>query len=493
MDKRADGCVFTVRDREFKIRLWDGSMPPLIADSLAVDSETKKIDDRQSWLIPPVVIAQVCDGYNVDIIPWELIPRYFSELDKLKSDIMYYMFNAGFDIPVTGYLPSLTKALAERRLIDISPRYVLQQIKDTGDNPKRVSLDIVCRNVLLHQMNKDEAIRLSFDRNAEVTFDQLLYAAADPAVTIMLAEAIEPQWTEDLQTQAAFTLSEMQRRGIFVDMPRLARVRKYYNDKKAKSEDTLFELEYDVYSNLSNKKLMERLFADIGMTGDTSKAFTVNQARMLCFKMLERLDDDMPLLSLYFEEIFNRLAEGDKELKKEINKNSEKRKSINALFETLMFTGLAETTTARPFIMIVKRLFKYKADGYSKDTILELTARDFSVYHGWQGDEMVGKQQFLQAHFEKIEADNDMEFERTEKSGMIKFGKTEKWKLEERNIKDTLMTEFLDYQHTNKILSTYLNPKMIHSDNKYHPWFNVLVRTGRTSCSGPNVFLTNHL
>lgn len=43
------------------------------------------------------------------------------------------------------------------------------------------------------------------------------------------------------------------------------------------------------------------------------------------------------------------------------------------------------------------------------------------------------------------------------------------------------------YKHAEKMLSTYLNPDMIGTDARVHPYFEIIVKTGRTSCKRPNV------
>lgn len=50
-----------------------------------------------------------------------------------------------------------------------------------------------------------------------------------------------------------------------------------------------------------------------------------------------------------------------------------------------------------------------------------------------------------------------------------------------------LLHVYSAYKHAYKMVSTYLNPKLIGKDGKVHPFFNPIMATGRTSCSGPNV------
>jgi DNA polymerase I-like protein with 3'-5' exonuclease and polymerase domains len=45
----------------------------------------------------------------------------------------------------------------------------------------------------------------------------------------------------------------------------------------------------------------------------------------------------------------------------------------------------------------------------------------------------------------------------------------------------------VDYVHENKMISTYLDPEIVGKDGRVHAHFNIMVRTGRTSCSRPNL------
>ena len=453
-----------------------------------MDTETYKIE--HAWELPKVVIAQVCDGRNVDIIPWELIPKYFKDLDRMKNDILYFVFNAGFDLPVLGYHPTLMRALEDRRVIDISPRYSLQQIKDTGDNPMKLSLEYVSAKVLLHTMGKDPAIRLSFTREAApLSYQHIMYAAEDPAVTFMLAEAIEPQFTEDLQTQATFTLSEMSRTGIPVDSVMMTKVRNEYLKRKEVLEDAMFMHGYDVYSSTSNKDLLNKMFLDISANCEVgSKKLGVTQARVLILDLLTMQE------SLGYEGLVKRLEEvlpmilsKDKAWMPSMRREGPVRKASDEQFRIWGMEELNTILSPKPFIMLIKRMFKYKKDGLSELGVLEGMQSDYHRYHGWNPKYMTGKQKFLQDYFAELENIYGLEFDRTEATQKIKFGKTEKWKLLEKDIDEPIINDFLDYQHTDKIISTYLNPKMVHADGRYHPRFNVMVRTGRTSCTKPNV------
>jgi DNA polymerase-1 len=79
----------------------------------------------------------------------------------------------------------------------------------------------------------------------------------------------------------------------------------------------------------------------------------------------------------------------------------------------------------------------------------------------------------------------DLRFERTEKKEEIKITDDSLAILGNRS--HPFIDAYKEAEHQQKILSTYLNPHLVHPDSRVHPRFTPLVRTGRTSCRGPNL------
>ena len=54
-------------------------------------------------------------------------------------------------------------------------------------------------------------------------------------------------------------------------------------------------------------------------------------------------------------------------------------------------------------------------------------------------------------------------------------------------IKDPFLDVYTNYRHYEKFLSTYFNHEHLKSDNKVHPRYTNLLRTGRTSATAPPI------
>lgn len=97
---------------------------------------------------------------------------------------------------------------------------------------------------------------------------------------------------------------------------------------------------------------------------------------------------------------------------------------------------------------------------------------------------MEGNKTVLQDILRSIEIRTGIQFERTPKSGDIS---TSEDKLIGMDIEHPFFKAFKDYNHIHKMLSTYLNEEVLAQDGRVHPFFNPSVRTGRLSCSSPNI------
>lgn len=122
-----------------------------------------------------------------------------------------------------------------------------------------------------------------------------------------------------------------------------------------------------------------------------------------------------------------------------------------------------------------------------KKRVTEAVMADFGYYAGVAGNSSV--LQKLLAYIEKelqfIEGSEDIQFSRTEKTGAIQITDDSLSVMGHRS--HPFLEAYQSFQHDQKILSTYINPELICGDGRVHPRFNPLMRTGRTSCSGPNL------
>jgi DNA polymerase I-like protein with 3'-5' exonuclease and polymerase domains len=94
-----------------------------------------------------------------------------------------------------------------------------------------------------------------------------------------------------------------------------------------------------------------------------------------------------------------------------------------------------------------------------------------------------GNQKVLQEILEMIEDREGFKFKRTTKTGNIS---TKDDYLVGLDVKHPFLDAYKKYVHINKMVGTYLNDEFIAEDGRVHPYYNALVRSGRTSCRGPN-------
>lgn len=118
----------------------------------------------------------------------------------------------------------------------------------------------------------------------------------------------------------------------------------------------------------------------------------------------------------------------------------------------------------------------------SKVHELRVALSYWGYYVGEEGNKRVA-----QSIFANIEKRQELNFPRTEKTDEIKTDGILEVFDQAGLPPHPFAVYYQDYIHYNKMLSTYLNPELIGSDGKMHPFFNFLVKTGRTSCSGPNL------
>jgi DNA polymerase I-like protein with 3'-5' exonuclease and polymerase domains len=130
---------------------------------------------------------------------------------------------------------------------------------------------------------------------------------------------------------------------------------------------------------------------------------------------------------------------------------------------------------------------KLNEDFRSKKVVSDEVLGIFGYYSGEPGNQKV-LQRILQ-HVEKdvqfLENNDKLEFQRTEKKGAIQTTDASLSILGNRT--HPFIDAYKGSDHQQKILSTYLNENLVRQDDRVHPRFTPLVRTGRTSCRGPNL------
>ena len=92
---------------------------------------------------------------------------------------------------------------------------------------------------------------------------------------------------------------------------------------------------------------------------------------------------------------------------------------------------------------------------------------------------------YIEGELQFLEKNPGLKFQRTDKAGLIA---TTDSSLEVMGILEHPFIEaYKEAAHQTKMLSTYLNEKLVYKDGRVHPVFEPVKKTGRTSCRGPNV------
>lgn len=111
----------------------------------------------------------------------------------------------------------------------------------------------------------------------------------------------------------------------------------------------------------------------------------------------------------------------------------------------------------------------------------------FGYYPGQPGNKSVMQRlmQHIEGELQFLEDKPDLRFSRTEKKGEIQTSKESLQIMGSRN--HPFVSSFQEQAHCKKMMSTYMNTELVHVDQRVHPRFTPLVKTGRTSCRGPNI------
>lgn len=143
---------------------------------------------------------------------------------------------------------------------------------------------------------------------------------------------------------------------------------------------------------------------------------------------------------------------------------------------------------SRNGMLIDREYFKHTKEKFeNRKVVSERDMADFGYYPGVSGNKAVLQKimRFVEQEIRFLENDESLEFLRTEKAKEIQMTDESLQILADRPHK--FVDAYRSFQHDRKILSTYMNEDLICKDGRVHPRFNPLMRTGRTSCSEPNI------
>lgn len=505
---------------------------------VGIDSETELITTKSKT--PPGVIAGFSCHDQVDLVWWEHWDEYIPKFLTKNPTVKLSFFNLGFDVSVMGeeyFLPELDK---DNRVMELMAAYPAKRIATCGWFSPKFTLETLTSELLGEQLDKDESIRLTYKRDMELTDKHLIYLSEDCISTELLGVLLQGMPTESIQARAAYVLAEISRNGLLVDKEYLyaKQVELAAQIEKLRKELRVFGyVPKQKYEQLGGKELFSAICQVFGIMDAEEILADIKSIPAWAFKIMfvylyaHAMDKDLP--SVVADDLRD-LMFLIKSQPKNMNK-SDTIAQVNKLAEEILvncdaaevITGLGDakpTSGSDPwkaFSYVVAKSYEsgeclQKGMDNINQSISELNEDNF----GWlsTASNRVSAKEFLQNHVRKIlEANPSLELGLTESSEknikkaireesklakkekrapnpvnidplkIYVVTKDDKWRFEDCGINDPFLNVYFEYQHANKLLSTYITDKYIDSvDGRAHPSFRVYVKTGRTGCSNPN-------
>ena len=487
---------------------WTRADPfPQMGSCVGVDTETELITETNS--APPLVVLGVFDPQSATcyISYWEDAAVFINQLSK--QEIRQVYFNLGFDEHVLNDVDpekALMDAIEYGRVRDMQIRVQLHDSATKGFIPyNHYSLEDCSRLLLGIQLDKGEkddpeSHRLTFRRGTPITQEQAIYLMWDCVSTFAISEAVPEQPTEVAHSKGMVVLAHITYNGFDVD----PEVYKAFEDKLQAAKD-------EYRNQLLTFGFPDPYKKNHDENGDY-KRFVEEQTRQfleLAGVELERplnlCKGNMRLALLY---MFNFSGEPDETedfeqsvgywLTQEKPKNI--RKAEKPVFDAMMeeyrldafFDASKEIVMNALFGHVMEDLIKQqgmkKEKGYDLGHAIEYAGDIIDDNPHWTSSEkQVGPKTFLQQHYKNL-LDNNPGLELpTTDGGDYKLTLNDKWRLDDMGIKDPFLDVYTNYRHYEKFLSTYFNHEHLKSDNKVHPRYTNLLRTGRTSATAPPI------
>ena len=477
-----------VNGKVFTVKLWHSGDPfPPPAATVGIDTETTLIDDIES--IPDLAYAgffspvdNTC--YIADHIDSIELLAYYCTLDTVQ-----YYFNAAFDFLV------FCKAMPRRFDLFWAAMDTDRVIATDGfTHAKSFNLKGLCSQYLNYEMDKgedkgEEADRLTFRPGVRLTISQMQYLGIDCYTTWAIGDRLIPRPTEATQTRGSIMLRYIETNGLNVDRRVWDAFERMLFADKAKYRQELLsfgfpdpepqEKEFPYPEQL--KAIIDPMVAAAAeeFRREASEKPNKDQMRrilIICYINPDIIEHAMPLI----------MAQPNRALDKK-----EKLRYVEVL-ETFNLGAVDTARKSDAMIAVTTVVLRTILNGGLFSDAMDEVDALLMDNPEWlaKPEKPIGPKQFMQNHLAalvKTHADKKLKLARTKKSGELKLAKDDLWKLADLGINDPFLTAHQNYTHVNKFLSTYLNAKYIRRDGKIHPRFTNILRTGRTSCHGPNV------
>jgi DNA polymerase I-like protein with 3'-5' exonuclease and polymerase domains len=506
---------------------------------VGIDSETEPITTKSKT--PPGVIAGFSCHDQVDLVWWEHWDEYIPKFLANNPTVKLSFFNLGFDVSVMGeeyFLPELDK---EGRVLELQAAYPSKRVATVGWFSPKFTLETLTSELLGEQLDKDESIRLTYKRDMELTDKHLIYLSEDCISTELLGVLLNNQPTESIQARAAYVLAEISRNGKKVDKDFLYKQQELLVAKIEELRKKLRLFGYipkPKHEQLGGKDLFDDICKVFGITDSLDILNDIKSIPAWAFKIMfvylyaHASDKDLP--SVVADDLRD-LMFLIKSQPKNMNK-SDTIAQVNKLAEEILVNldaaevvaGLGDakpTSGSDPWKAFSYEIAQSYASGDClKNGMANINARIIEHNEdnlGWlsTSPKRMSTKDFLQTHIKKLLKDYpSLELELTESSQknikeairnesvlakkekrlpnpvdvtdlqVYTITKSDKWRLEDCGIDDAFLEVYFEYQHAQKLLSTYITDKYIDEfDGRVHPRMTLYARTGRTTCQSPNL------
>lgn len=494
-----------VNKHKFTAKIWTKSDPfPVLATSVGVDTETTLIDQCNN--VPQLAYMGVYNPYDNTAY----IIRHTDAMQFLhhmcQMNVVQYYFNAAFDFLVltrrcqtSQQQLSLLVAADTGRIIDVGVRAQLHSIATLGYVQQfTYNLKGMCKHLLNYFMDKGEdkgqqADRLTFSPDKQITDSQTVYLGIDCYCTFACGDIQHPMPTEYQHTLGSIVLGYIQHNGLNIDM----RIWQYFQNgliqQQQKYRKVLIDFGFpDPFkpkqspSAAIQQRLMQaycrfmRPFYQKNMQLLLPQVMPPKLSKAQICRMLVYMENvELQLI----HQVYHAIVCKDKSMTKI---QQQKFQQLCLKYDIGFYAASSKNFLLR-FILAV--LLQHVLQGDTMQHAMQAAQQQLSLHAQWYAQQpKVGPKKFLQQHLEKLQQKfPTLQLPTTQKSKQLKLAKDDMWRLQDLGINDPFINAYVAFGHARKYLSTYMNRQFIAPDMRIHPRFTNILRTGRTSCSNPNV------
>jgi hypothetical protein len=490
IEQGVDGVRFEMAHKRFRMRVWDpvdGEIPDCPGGWAGVDTETLRISDIEPYIPPDLVLLQAAYPGLVHLVPWDQAADYVRRV--AVRGIKMAMFNAAFDVAVLRpFLPEVDTLVESGLIVDVRCRKWVRDISLKGFMNEHETLASAFKASLAVELEKPEDVRLSYTRDMELDMPHAVYAAKDAVATLLLAECVPSQKTEEDQTMGSVALDSIERRGMLVD-------RDYFNVKKSElavkmledaEEMRLMGFDPDPKAT-APAALLKKAALDVGLRLEMGPELKTpgTMYRQLSVMWLARLASGDP--ANLTEDLRNILAEC---LRSAPNIAI---MELRRLADSIGMPDLVDVRRIGLHALLLSLSAAELKKGSPPEDAFEVVAALRRLRGGFDDVVAVKPKEFLQNHLRKLLGDKENSWPKTP-TNQLSTSKDHLANFKDYGIeKDPLLDMYAEYKHSEKLIGTYFNERHVRKDGRMHPRYRVMVLTGRTSCADPNLFYINEL